>query len=90
MLSLENIVVHYGGVRALKSISMQIAEGSITCLIGSNGAGKSTTLRAISGMVPLTSGKIEFRGRRIDGMSPEEIVALALVMFPKARNCFWK
>ncbi len=88
MLSLENIVVHYGGVRALKSISMQIAEGSITCLIGSNGAGKSTTLRAISGMVPLTSGKIEFRGRRIDGLSPEEIVALGIGHVPEGKKLF--
>ena len=88
MLSLKNIVVHYGGVQALKSISMEIAEGAITCLIGSNGAGKSTTLRAISGMVPLTSGEIKFQGRRIHGMLPEEIVALGIGHVPEGKKLF--
>jgi branched-chain amino acid transport system ATP-binding protein len=88
MLSLNNIVVHYGGVQALKSISMDIAEGSITCLIGANGAGKSTTLRAISGMAPLTSGEIRFQGRRIDGMSPEEIVELGIGHVPEGKKLF--
>ncbi len=88
MLSLNNIVVHYGGVQALKSISMDIAQGSITCLIGANGAGKSTTLRAISGMAPLTSGEIRFQGRRIDGMSPEEIVELGIGHVPEGKKLF--
>ncbi len=88
MLSLKDIVVHYGGVHALKSISMEIAGGSITCLIGSNGAGKSTTLRAVSGMVPLTSGEIRFQGRRIDGMPPEEIVELGIGHVPEGKKLF--
>lgn len=88
MLSLKNIVVHYGGVQALKGISIEIQEGSITCLIGANGAGKSTTLRAISGMAPLSSGEIWFQGRRIDGMEPEEIVDLGIGHVPEGKKLF--
>ena len=88
MLSLTDVVVHYGGVQALKGISLKISEGSITCLIGTNGAGKSTTLRAISGMVPLTSGEIRFQGRRIDGMEPQEIVGLGIGHVPEGKKLF--
>ena len=72
MLEVKNIVVHYGKVEALKGISLVAEEGSITSLIGANGAGKSTCLRAISGLVPVTSGEIWFDGKRIDGMAPEK------------------
>ena len=72
MLSLNNLVVHYGGVEALKDVSMEAEKGSITALIGANGAGKSTCLRAISGLVPLTSGEIWFENKRIDGMAREK------------------
>ncbi|UCF90105.1 MAG: ABC transporter ATP-binding protein [Desulfobacterales bacterium] len=88
MLTLENVVVHYGGVKALKGISLKAQEGAITCLIGANGAGKSTTLRAISGMVPLTSGEIWFQGRRIDGMEPEEIVEMGIGHVPEGKKLF--
>lgn len=88
MLALINVVVHYGGVQALKGISLEAEEGSITCLIGANGAGKSTTLRAISGMVPLTSGEIWFQGRRIDGMEPEEIVEMGIGHVPEGKKLF--
>jgi branched-chain amino acid transport system ATP-binding protein len=88
MLALKNVVVHYGGVQALKGISLQAEEGSITCLIGANGAGKSTTLRAISGMVPLTSGEIWFQSRRIDGMEPEEIVEMGIGHVPEGKKLF--
>jgi branched-chain amino acid transport system ATP-binding protein len=88
MLHLKNIVVRYGGVHALKGVSMEIPEGSITCLIGANGAGKSTTLRAISGMVPLTKGEIHFEGRRIDGMEPQEIVELGIGHVPEGKKLF--
>jgi branched-chain amino acid transport system ATP-binding protein len=88
MLSLSNIVVHYGGVQALKGISLEVEEGAITCLIGANGAGKSTTLKAISGMVPLTSGEIWFQGRRIDGMEPEEIVEMGIGHVPEGKKLF--
>ncbi|TET85988.1 MAG: ABC transporter ATP-binding protein [Desulfobacteraceae bacterium] len=88
MLTLKNIVVHYGGVQALKGISLEVQEGAVTALIGANGAGKSTTLRAISGLVPLTSGEILFEGKRIDGKSPEKIVALGIVQVPEGKRLF--
>lgn len=88
MLSLKNIVVHYGGVQALKGISLHADEGAITCLIGANGAGKSTTLRAISGLAPLTSGEIWFRNQRIDGFDPEEIVELGISHVPEGKKLF--
>jgi len=88
MLNLKNVIVHYGGVQALKGISLEVEEGAITCLIGANGAGKSTTLRAISGMVPLTEGEIRFQGRRIDGMDPEEIVEMGIGHVPEGKKLF--
>lgn len=88
MLSLKNMVVHYDGVEALKGISIDAEKGSITTLIGANGAGKSTCLRAISGLVPLTSGEIWFDGRRIDGMAPERIVKLGIAHVPEGKRLF--
>jgi branched-chain amino acid transport system ATP-binding protein len=88
MLSLKNIVVHYGGVEALKGISIEAQKGSITTLIGANGAGKSTCLRAISGLAPLTSGEIWFEGKRIDGMAPERIVKLGIAHVPEGKRLF--
>ena len=88
MLNLKNIVVHYGGVGALKGISIDVEVGSITTLIGANGAGKSTCLRAISGLVPLTSGEIWFEDKRIDGMAPEKIVELGIGHVPEGKKLF--
>jgi len=88
LLTLKDIVVHYGGVQALKGISLEVQEGAVTALIGANGAGKSTTLKAISGLVPLTSGEILFKGKRIDGNSPEKIVALGIVQVPEGKRLF--
>ena len=88
MLSLFNVVVHYGGIEALKKVSIEAKKGSITTLIGSNGAGKSTCLRAVSGLSPLTSGEIHFEGNRIDGMSPEKIVKLGIAHVPEGKRLF--
>lgn len=88
MLSLANIVVHYGGIEALKNVTIDAEKGSITTLIGSNGAGKSTVLRAISGLVPLTAGTIHFKGHRIDGMPPEKIVKLGIAHVPEGKRLF--
>ena len=88
MLSLKNIAVHYGGVEALKGISIDAEKGSITALIGANGAGKSTCLRAISGLVPLSSGEIWFEGKRIDGIAPERIVKLGIAHVPEGKRLF--
>lgn len=88
MLNLKNIVVHYGGVEAVKGISLEAETGSITTLIGANGAGKSTCLRAISGLVRLTSGEIWFEDKRIDGMEPEKIVKLGIGHVPEGKRLF--
>ena len=88
MLRAKNIVVHYGAVEALKGVSIEAEMGSISTLIGANGAGKSTCLRAISGLVPLTSGEIWFEDKRIDGMAPEEIVKLGVAHVPEGRRLF--
>lgn len=88
MLKLKNIVVHYGKVEAVKDLSLEAEAGSITTLIGANGAGKSTCLRAISGLVPLTSGEIWFEGKRIDGMTPEKIVRLGIGHVPEGKRLF--
>jgi len=88
MLRVKNIVVHYGGVEALRGVSFEAEMGSISTLIGANGAGKSTCLRAISGLVPLTSGEIWFEDKRIDGMAPEEIAKLGVAHVPERRRLF--
>ena len=88
MLRLHNVKVHYGGVEALKGISLDVEEGSIVALIGANGAGKSTCLRAISGLIPLTSGEILFHGERIDGLAPERIVKLGIAHVPEGKRLF--
>lgn len=88
MLNIKNIAVHYGGIEALKGISLDVEAGGITTLIGANGAGKSTCLRAISGLVPLTSGEIWFEDKRIDGMAPEKIVRLGISHAPEGKRLF--
>ena len=82
------MIVHYGGVQALKGITIEALEGSVTSLIGANGAGKSTTLRAVSGLVPITSGEIRFDGKRIDGLTTERIVELGIVHVPEGKRLF--
>jgi branched-chain amino acid transport system ATP-binding protein len=88
MLNLKNVEVRYGGVRALKGISLDVAAGSITTLIGANGAGKSTCLKAISGLVHLTSGEIWFEDKRIDGMKPDKVVRLGIGHVPEGKRLF--
>jgi branched-chain amino acid transport system ATP-binding protein len=88
MLKLKEIHSHYGQIHALKGVSLEVKEGSICCLIGANGAGKSTTLMAISGIQPVTSGDIEFEGRAINGRAPEEVVRQGIVQVPEGRRIF--
>lgn len=88
MLNIKNIVVHYGGVEALKGILIDVEAGSITTLIGANGAGKSTCLRAILGLVPLTSGEVWFDGKRIDIMAVADIIGLGIAHVPEGRRLF--
>ena len=88
MLRIDNIQTYYGSIQALKGISMEINEGEIITLIGANGAGKSTTLMSISGIVPPRSGEITFMGKPIHGKPPEKIVALGISQVPEGRLIF--
>ena len=88
MLKLDNIVVNYGAIRALHGISLEVAAGSIVTLIGSNGAGKSTTLRTVSGLIKPQSGSITYDGQRIDGLPAHKIVARGLCHVPEGRMVF--
>jgi len=88
MLSLKNVEVRYGGVMALRGISLDVEAGSITTLIGANGAGKSTCLKAISGLVPLASGEIRFQDQRIDGIKADKVVGLGIGHVPEGKRLF--
>jgi branched-chain amino acid transport system ATP-binding protein len=88
MLEVREIDVHYGGIHALKGVSLDVEEGSIVTLVGANGAGKSTTLRAISGLLRPTKGSVTFRGNRVVGLPPHEIVRLGLAHAPEGRGIF--
>jgi len=88
LLELSRLEVHYGGIRALHDLSLKVSEGSIVTLIGANGAGKSTTLRTISGLVPLSSGSIRFSGEEITGWPAHRVVASGLAHVPEGRLVF--
>lgn len=88
MLELRDLKVSYGAIGALHGISLSVKQGSIVTLIGSNGAGKSTTLRAISGLVKLQSGEIRYDGRNIAGLPAHQIVRLGLSHVPEGRMVF--
>ena len=84
----KNIVVYYDRVMALKGISLSLQKGEIVTLIGANGAGKSTTLRAVTGLTKIRSGEIWFNGQRIDTLPPQKIVALGIAMVPEGRHIY--
>ncbi len=88
LLEVDGAEVHYHKVAALKGLSLAVPEGGIVTIIGANGAGKSTTLRAISGLVKLSAGEIRYHGRRIDGLAPEKLVALGIAQVPEGRRVF--
>src|ERR1700761_1998113 len=88
MLRLENISAGYGAVSALRNVDMVVDAGEVVALIGSNGAGKSTALRTISGLVRPSTGKIEFNGETISGLSPEQIVERGIIHVPEGRHVF--
>ena len=88
MLELRNVETFYGNIMALKGISLSVSEGEIITLIGANGAGKSTTLMTICGVVPARRGEILFMGRSIRQMEPHEIVALRISQVPEGRRIF--
>lgn len=88
LLKLKDVTVHYGTAKAIEGITLEVAEGSVTSIIGANGAGKSTILKAVSGLVSLTSGEIWFYDKRIGGMAAHRIVALGVVQIPEGRRLF--
>jgi branched-chain amino acid transport system ATP-binding protein len=88
MLSVAGLTVNYGAIRALRGISFEVAEGEIITLIGANGAGKSTTLHAISNIIKKTSGSVSFNGVNISVMPPDRIVSAGLVQVPEGRRIF--
>jgi branched-chain amino acid transport system ATP-binding protein len=88
MLKLSQVTVHYGTAVAVKDITITLEQGTVVSVIGANGAGKSTILRAISGLVPLSSGDIEFLGKTIKGMAVNKIVSLGIAHVPEGRRLF--
>ena len=88
ILSIKDLKVKYGGIEAVKGISFDVREGEIVTLIGANGAGKSSTLRSISGLVKAASGSISFEGENITGMNPTEIVKRGITLVPEGRRIF--
>ena len=88
MLKIKDLVVKYGGITAVKDISLEIKEGETVALIGANGAGKSSTLHAVSGLIRSASGTIAFDGKDITGVSPDKIVEMGLVQVPEGRQIF--
>lgn len=88
LLELKDVTIHHGTAEAVKGVTLEVGEGSVVGIIGANGAGKSTILRAVSGLATLTQGEIYFKGKRIDGMATHEIVNLGLVHVPEGRGLF--
>lgn len=87
LLRVDNLVVRYGDIRAVKGISFQVQQGEILALVGANGAGKTTTLRAISGMLPF-EGSVVLEGRDLRGLTPDRILRLGLSHVPEGRGIF--
>ncbi|KAE9637361.1 MAG: branched-chain amino acid transport system ATP-binding protein [Epulopiscium sp.] len=88
LLTIENLSVSYGGIKAVKGISLTVPEGEIVTLIGANGAGKSTILRTIAGLVKPESGKISYRGEDITGIATNSIVEKGITLVPEGRRVF--
>jgi branched-chain amino acid transport system ATP-binding protein len=88
LLEVSDIHAHYGSIEALRGVSLTVDEGEVVTLIGSNGAGKSTTLRSISGLTPASSGTVTFAGENITRVPPHEIVTRGIALAPEGRHCF--
>ena len=88
MLEIRGLSVHYGGIHALQGIDIDVPEGKIVTLIGANGAGKSTTLRSIVGLVKTSGGKVVWNGDTLTGMATKDIVSKGLVLVPEGRRIF--
>jgi branched-chain amino acid transport system ATP-binding protein len=88
LLKLKEVTVHYGTAEAVRGVTIDVTEGSVVSIIGANGAGKSTIMKAISGLTPITGGEIWFQGTRIDGMATHNIVNRGIVQVPEGRSLF--
>jgi branched-chain amino acid transport system ATP-binding protein len=88
LLELTDVHTFYGSIKALKGVTLRVEEGECVTLIGSNGAGKSTTLRSISGLTPPRQGSIRYRGLEIGETPPQDIVRLGIAQSPEGRHCF--
>ncbi len=88
MLKIDNLKVSYGGIQALRGISMEVPDGKIVTLIGANGAGKSTTLRTITGLVKADSGSIQWNGSELTGQSIDQIISSGIALSPEGRRVF--
>jgi branched-chain amino acid transport system ATP-binding protein len=88
MLKLTNVNTYYGNIHALKGIDLEVTEGEVISLIGANGAGKSTTLMTISGIIPAKKGSVEFKGEDITETSPDAIVKMGICQVPEGRRIF--
>lgn len=88
MLKVEDLSVHYGGIHALQGIALEVKDGSIVSLIGANGAGKSTTLRAIVGLVKPSGGRVSWNGEPVTGLATKDIVSRGVCLVPEGRHVF--
>lgn len=88
MLKIENLQVHYGGIQALRGISLEVPDGRIVTLIGANGAGKSTTLRTVTGLVKASGGSVQWDGQELLGKSIDKIISTGIAMSPEGRRVF--
>jgi len=88
VLELDGVAVSYGGIRALRGVSLSVAQGEVVALIGANGAGKTTTLKTVIGLLPLTAGAVRFAGRDLADVPTEERVALGMSLVPEGRAIF--
>jgi branched-chain amino acid transport system ATP-binding protein len=88
LLEVRSLEVNYGGIRAVKGIDLEVREGELVCLIGANGAGKSTTLRAVCGLLPARAGSVRYGGADIAGVAIHELPRRGLVMVPEGRGIF--
>lgn len=88
MLQVQKVDIFYGDIQAVREVSLRVDKGEIVSIVGSNGAGKTTMLSALSGLIPIRSGEINFLSERIDGLSPHKIVERGLVQIPEGRLLF--
>ena len=88
MLKIENLHVSYGGIQALRGISLEVPDGKIVTLIGANGAGKSTTLRTVTGLVKAASGSVQWNGSELLGKPIDQIISVGIAMSPEGRRVF--